>query len=92
MGAAERGADMRIKRHDKSDIVELGNGSRWRIWPGDLSQTLQWLPTTELEIAAIDDEFCSHALVNRSDESRVRVIEAGESWPVEQVRRSLKSG
>jgi hypothetical protein len=75
---------MRIKRHDKSDIVELGDGSRWRIWPGDLPQTLQWLPTTEVEIAAIDDEFCSHALLNRSDGSRVRVIEAGATWPVEQ--------
>ena len=83
---------MRIERHDTSDIVELDNGSRWRIWPGDLPQTLQWLPTTEVDLAAIDDAFCSHALVDRSDGSRVRVIEAGATWPVEQVRRSLKSG
>lgn len=83
---------MRIKRHDKSDIVELDDGSRWRIWPGDSPQTLQWLPTTEVELAAIDDAFCSHALVDRSDASRVRVIEAGATWPVEQVRRSLKTG
>ena len=83
---------MRIKRHDKSDIVELGDGSRWRIWPGDLPQTLQWLPTTEVEITQIDDAFCSHALVNRSDGSRVPVTEVGATWPVEQVRRSLKTG
>ena len=76
---------MRIKRHDKSDTVELGDGSRWRIWPGDLPQTLQWLPTSEVEIAAIDDPFCSHALVNRSDGTRVRVIEAGASWPAIQA-------
>ena len=88
----ERGASMRIKRHDKSDIVELDDGSRWRIWPGDFSQTLQWLPATEVEIAAIDDAVCSHAIVNRSDGSRVRVIGVDATWPVEQVRRSLKSG
>ena len=83
---------MQIKHHDKSDIVELGDGSRWRIWPGDLPETLQWLPTTEVEIAAVEDAFCSHVLVNRSDGSRVRVIEAEMTWPVEQVRRSLKTG
>jgi hypothetical protein len=54
---------MQIKQHDKSHIVELSDGSAWRIWPGDISMTLQWLPTTELDIAGIEDEVCSHALV-----------------------------
>ena len=81
-----------IKRHDKSDIVELDDGSRWRIWPGDSSKTLQWLPTTEIGISEINDKFCSHVLINQSDGSRVRVIEASRSWPVEQVRQSLKDG
>ncbi len=31
---------MRIKRHEKSYIVELEDGSEWRIWPGDLVATL----------------------------------------------------
>ena len=37
---------MLIKKHDKSGIVELGDGSLWRIWPGDIDLTLNWLPTT----------------------------------------------
>ncbi len=37
---------MLISRHDKSYIVELEDGSRWRIWPGDIATTLQWSPTT----------------------------------------------
>jgi hypothetical protein len=36
---------MLIKKHDKSDIVELEDGSLWRIWPGDVALTLNWLPT-----------------------------------------------
>jgi hypothetical protein len=44
---------MLIKKHDKSHIVELEDGSRWRIWPGDIATTLQWLPTTELRVSAI---------------------------------------
>jgi hypothetical protein len=28
-------------------MVELRDGSAWRIWPGDIPKTLQWLPTTE---------------------------------------------
>ena len=62
---------MLIKKHDKSRIVELEDGSLWRIWPGDIGLTLNWLPTTELtsafrkfdlRVSEIADEFCSHAL------------------------------
>ena len=81
---------MLIKKHDESHIVELEDGSRWRIWPGDVAATLQWLPTTELRVSAISDEFCSHTLIDQKDGSRVRVIEASNDWPVAQVRRSLR--
>ena len=50
---------MRIEQHDKSYLVELEDCSRWRIWPGDIAMTLQWLPTTELHISAISDKLCS---------------------------------
>ena len=83
---------MLIAKHDRSHIVELEDGSRWRIWPGDIARTLQWLPTTELQVLAIDDEFCSHALINQTDGSRVGVIKAEADWPAEQVRRHLKQG
>jgi hypothetical protein len=80
---------MRIMRHDKSYIVELSDGSMWRIWPADLANTLQWLPTTEIDVRKIDDETCSHALVNRSDGSHVRVINADRQWRVSDVHKSL---
>jgi len=83
---------LRIARHDTIDIVELSNGTRWRIWPADVPATLRWLPYTELEIAASEDKFCSHELINREDNSRVRVIEENEIWPAESVRRILEKG
>ena len=83
---------MRIKKHDKSDIVELNDGSTWRIWPGDVSKTLQWQPATELDVADIEDDICSQALVMRADGSRVRVIRASQSWPPDTVRRVLREG
>ena len=83
---------MRIEKHDKSYIVELEDGSRWRIWPGDIATTLQWLPSTELQVVTIDDEFCTHALIDQADGSRVGVIKAEADWPAEQVRRFLKQG
>jgi hypothetical protein len=55
-------------------------------WPGDIALTLNWLPTTDLRVSEIGDEFCSHALIDSADGSRVRVIEASKDWPVEQVR------
>jgi hypothetical protein len=79
-----------IKRHDVSDLVELSDGSKWRIWPGDISTTLGRLPNTPIEISGIDDDICSHVLISRSDQSqRVRVIKASAHWPAEKVRRSL---
>jgi len=83
---------MHIRRHDKSYIVEPEDGSRWRVWPADIAPTLQWLPTTELEVLAIDDEFCSHALINQTDGSRVGVINAEADWPAERARWRLKQG
>ena len=83
---------MRITKHDKSYVVELEDGSSWRVWPGDIAATLQWLPTADIEVAESDDEFCSHVLIDRTTGSRVRVIEASKDWPVGKVRHSLREG
>lgn len=88
----EPGTAARIKSHAKSHIVELTNGSKWRIWPADLVMTLGWTPEAEIEVLPVEDEFCSHVLVNQSDRSRVRVIDASNDWPVEKVRKSLRAG
>jgi hypothetical protein len=81
-----------ISRHDAVDVVELSDGTRWRIWPADVPATLRWLPTTELEIVVSNDELCSHVLINREDDSRVRVLAANETWPIQAVRRVLEKG
>jgi hypothetical protein len=81
-----------IMRHDKSDVVELSDGSRWRIWPEDMRNALGWQPATALRVVEIDHQFCSHALVNPADKSRTRAIAAHRAWPVEEVRESLKNG
>ena len=38
---------MKIKSHSESHIVELDDGSRWQIFPGDLGL---WKPETELTL------------------------------------------
>ena len=90
--SSDRGTATRIKSHAKSHIVELTDGSKWRIWPGDLAATLGWAPEVEIEAMPIEDEFCSHVLVDQSDGSKVRAIDASNDWPVEQVRRFLRGG
>lgn len=54
---------MKIKSHSESHIVELDDGSRWQIFPGDLDLTLNWKPETELTIAPSDDDVSSHMLM-----------------------------
>jgi hypothetical protein len=81
-----------IKSHAKSHIMELTDGSKWRIWPGDLAMTLGWTSEAEIEALPIEDEFYSHVLVDHSGGSRVRAIDASNDWPVEKLRRSMRSG
>jgi hypothetical protein len=88
----ERGTAARIKSHPRSHIVELTDGSKWRIWPGDLATTLGWTPEAEIKALPIEDEFCSHALIDQSSGSRVRATYANNDWPVEKLRRSLRGG
>jgi hypothetical protein len=81
---------MRIRRHDAAGIVELSDGTRWRIWPGDIATTLGWLPTTDLEIAPSKDELWSHVLVNVTDNTKVLVIAASKGWPAGATRQVLR--
>jgi hypothetical protein len=75
---------MKIKSHSESHIVELDDGSRWRIFPGDLGVTLNWKPETELTVVPSDDDVSSHMLVGEG--GKVHVLAIGESWPVQQVK------
>jgi hypothetical protein len=81
---------MLIKRHDKSYIVELEDDSTWRIWPGDLTTTLKWMPSTQLSVVQIEDEFCTHALVDQADGTRARVIAAKDHWWPETVAERIE--
>jgi hypothetical protein len=81
---------MQIRSHSESHLVELDDGSRWQIFPGDLDVTLNWQPDTELKLVRIDDRVSSHALVSINDNSSVRVLPMGEKWPVDEVRTALK--
>ncbi len=83
---------VRISRHDTSDIVELSDGSRWRIFPADVPATLQWSSSTEFDISAASGELWSHVLLNREEPAKVRVVAATEHWPKEKLRQALKNG
>jgi hypothetical protein len=82
---------MKIRSHSESHVVELEDGSRWRIFPGDIDATLDWRPETDLTLLKVDDdEFSSHVLLGEG--GPVRVILTGEDWPIEEVRSRLQEG
>ena len=81
---------MKIRSHFESHVVELDDGSVWQVFPGDLNETLAWKPETELHLERLTDDISTHVLVSATDQSRIRVIPAGESWPVDEVRDALK--
>jgi hypothetical protein len=52
---------MKIKSHSESHLLELDDGSRWQIFPGDLHLSIGWLPDTELIVVEIQDSLCTYA-------------------------------
>ena len=82
---------MKIRSHSESHLVELDDGSRWQIFPGDLDVTLNWQPDADLSVIRTDEDVCSYALVSATDDSRVRVLPEGEKWPLTKVRAVLKN-
>ena len=80
---------MRIKKHEKSYIVELEDGSAWRIWPADLAMTLHRMPSTRLAVQEIGDEHWTHVLIDRLHGTCIRVIEAAAVFAPEQIEASL---
>ncbi|WP_245283976.1 hypothetical protein [Bradyrhizobium sp. Cp5.3] len=83
---------MKIRTHSESHVVELDDGSRWQIFPGDLDLTLSWKPDTELHVEPHGDRVSSHVLINPEDQSCVRVIASGETWPAGEVKNALRDG
>jgi hypothetical protein len=77
---------MKIRSHSESHLVELDDGSKWQIFPGDLDVTLNWQPDTELKLVY---PASSHALIS-DDNSSVRVLPVGDKWPLNEVRQVLK--
>lgn len=82
--------EMKIRSHSESHIVELEDGSRWQIFPGDLDLTLDWKPETELTVVEAEDEVATHELLGGGRKVRVRPV--GESWPAKNTKDALKDG
>jgi hypothetical protein len=73
-------------------LVELDDGSKWQIFPGDLDVTLNWQPDANLTLVRIEDDASSHALVSETDNTRVRVLPLDENRSVKEVKGILRDG
>jgi hypothetical protein len=83
---------VKIRSHSESHLVELDDGSKWKIFPGDLDITLHWGPDTDVRVEQVGDEISSQVLVSAADDARVRVIPATKEWPIREVKKLLKDG
>jgi hypothetical protein len=70
---------VKIRSHSESHIVELEDGSQWRIFPGDIDVMFGWAPETDFTLLKVEREIGSHVLV--SETGPVRVLPVGECWP-----------
>jgi len=77
---------MRIRKRRNNCIIELEDGSAWRIWPDDFPRSKDWTESTQLTAHRFNGGFCTHVLLNRLDGICVRAIDAAEDWPSYQGR------
>jgi hypothetical protein len=77
---------MRIRKHKGSCIIELDDGSAWRVWPDDVERTKQWRYSTRLVVYKYSGEFCTHVLFDRLQGICVRVISSTQQWSSEVIR------
>jgi hypothetical protein len=80
---------MKIRKHTKSHLVELADGSKVADIPGRRGRDFELAAGRRPALVRIVDEVSSHALVSSSDNSRVRVLPEGEERPVKQVKGML---
>jgi hypothetical protein len=83
---------MRIRKRRNSCIVELEDGSAWRIWPDDVARIGEWTHSTRLSVHRFDGGFCTHVLLDRLHGICIRAIDAAEHWPSEAVRAEDQVG
>lgn len=83
---------MRIRKSGNTCIVELDNGSAWRVWPDDVERIKEWTHITRLSLHRFDGGFCTHVILERLSGICVRVIDAAEHWPSESIRHQDKIG
>jgi hypothetical protein len=89
-GLLARSRAMKIKSHSESHVVELEDGSRWNVFPGDMDITLSWTPETDLTLIEVEYEIGSHVL--DSEAGPVRVVRFGESWHDGDAKSFLQRG
>jgi hypothetical protein len=45
---------VKIQSHSESHLVELDDGSKWKIFPGDPDITLHWGPDTDVHVDQVE--------------------------------------
>lgn len=61
-----------LKEADDQGKIELLDGSKWEVNPGDISISCLWVPTTRIQVQEHDDSVYGYVLVSLEDNSKVR--------------------
>lgn len=72
---------MRIRKRKDRCIIELDDGSAWRVWPDDVVRTKEWKYSTRLVVYKFNGDFCTHVLFDRLQGICVRAVSATEQCP-----------
>jgi hypothetical protein len=57
---------------DDGEWLEMIDGTRYQVTPGDSVTSILWLPTSEVEIVPSKGDFWTHTITHRGNGQKVR--------------------
>jgi hypothetical protein len=64
----------------KGKILELTDGSRWRIWPAHNQRARAWSPGCSIEVYEFEKYLCTHSIYHVASKRAVGAIRFPRKW------------
>jgi len=65
---------------EKGKILELSDGSKWRVWPAHAQRSLVWSAGCTIEVYEFEKYLCTHSIYHVASKRAVGAIRFPRKW------------
>jgi hypothetical protein len=70
---------------EKGKILELTDGSKWRVWPAHAQRSLAWSPGCSIDVYEFEKYLCTHSIYHVASKRAVGAIRFPRKWTLKDV-------